>query len=33
VRSLAVVGNLSKDTIDGIGPRVGGADVGLHRSL
>jgi sugar/nucleoside kinase (ribokinase family) len=33
VRSLAVVGNLSKDTIDGIGPRVGGAPFHAARAL
>jgi sugar/nucleoside kinase (ribokinase family) len=33
VRSLAVLGNLTKDTIDGVGPRVGGAPYHAARAL
>jgi sugar/nucleoside kinase (ribokinase family) len=33
VRTLAVIGNLSKDTIDGVGPRVGGAPFHAARAL
>jgi sugar/nucleoside kinase (ribokinase family) len=33
VRTIAVVGNLSKDTIDGAGPRVGGASYHAARAL
>lgn len=33
MRTLAVIGNLSKDTIDGVGPRVGGAPYHAARAL
>lgn len=33
MRSLAVLGNLAKDTIDGAGPRVGGAPYHAARAL
>jgi sugar/nucleoside kinase (ribokinase family) len=33
VRAVAVIGNLSKDTIDGVGPRVGGAPFHAARAL
>jgi sugar/nucleoside kinase (ribokinase family) len=33
VRSVVVLGNLSKDTIDGVGPRVGGAPYHAARAL
>jgi sugar/nucleoside kinase (ribokinase family) len=33
VRAVAVIGNLSKDTIDGVGPRVGGAPYHAARAL
>jgi sugar/nucleoside kinase (ribokinase family) len=33
VRTVAVIGNLSKDTIDGVGPRVGGAPYHAARAL
>lgn len=33
MRSVAVIGNLSKDTIDGVGPRVGGAPYHAARAL
>jgi sugar/nucleoside kinase (ribokinase family) len=33
VRAVAVIGNLSKDTVDGVGPRVGGAPYHAARGL
>lgn len=33
MRTLAVIGNLSKDTIDGVGPRAGGAPFHAARAL
>jgi sugar/nucleoside kinase (ribokinase family) len=33
VRTVAVIGNLAKDTIDGVGPRVGGAPYHAARAL
>jgi sugar/nucleoside kinase (ribokinase family) len=33
VRTVAVIGNLSKDTIDGVGPRAGGAPYHAARAL